>query len=268
MWWSHFSNKKCFLIYLEMEQPTLKFHDPHHISLQTLQHLGEQNYTTNYIFSVLKTGRLMSVIRDRTVKRGLGVTSHCKPISLPNKQAITSWFVPWNRLLSMNYPMLHPFFNCCSNEWFFPLESSNYDFFFTLEVLYVDKLDYYVEEVVLRIVVRSKIHVPCRSEYVVVETTVRGRRDGRVGKYCGWLANDRCSPCEIHAHMLVFSEVYLRFCILLNKLNIWNQQKQTHEDWWLFHDEAEKRDLTKHWLHAFDDHHPTLLFSKFIHRFS
>ena len=104
----------------------------------------------------------------------------------------------------------------------------------TLEVLYVDRLDYYVEEVVLRIVVRSTIHVPCRSEYVMVETTVRGRRDGRVGKCCGWLANDQCSPCEIHVHKLVFSEVYLLFCILLNKLNIWNQQKQTHKDWWLF----------------------------------
>lgn len=125
----------------------------------------------------------------------------------------------------MNYPMLHPLLIAAAMNDSSPLKTPITTF--TLEVLYVDKLEYWVEEVLLRIVVRSTIRVPCRSEYVVVETTVRGQRDGRVDKCCGWTANDQCSQGEIHAHMMVSSEVYLLFCILLNKPNNCNKKTNT-----------------------------------------
>ena len=96
-------------------------------------------------------------------------------------------------------------------------------------MLYDDKLDYYVEEVLLRDVAHLSIRVPSQSGYAVVGTTEKGQRDGRVGRYCGWIANDQCSQGEIHAHMMVSSEAYLLFGIPLNRLNICHKQ-QTHKD--------------------------------------
>lgn len=92
---------------------------------------GEHNYHNKLHVSVLKTGRLVSVIRDRTVKRGLGVTYKPLQTHQPPKQTSHYVLICALELFSLDELSNVAFlFNCCSNEWFLPLENSNYGFWF------------------------------------------------------------------------------------------------------------------------------------------
>ena len=79
---------------------------------------------------------------------------------------------PLDELSNDAYPFL-------MQQWMIlpPLQCS-----LTPEMLYVDKLDYCLGELLLRVVVHSMTRVPYRSEHVAFEATEKGRSGDRAGK--------------------------------------------------------------------------------------